>query len=196
MSLVCPSRCVPTTESKVTPAWAWHGAAPVTDVHPGCEHGGRLYDVGVAQMNALPSSTRATNTYSDWPATDRLVLASARVTTHRSTSRLSHPRPGLKPTCFTDGCSHTSGSRHTIPFAPRRETLCQPYDTKPQGRSHRGGHGGCVPRAPYYVPLHQMTTDSLSSELTFDEWHGVILQRIIRPKLLLHVINHYTTCCF
>jgi len=24
-----------------------------------------------------------------------------------------------------------------------------------QGRSHRGGHGGRVPRAPYYVPLHQ-----------------------------------------
>jgi len=24
-----------------------------------------------------------------------------------------------------------------------------------QGRSHRGGHGGCVPRAPYHVPLHQ-----------------------------------------
>jgi len=65
-----------------------------------------------------------------------------------------------------------------------------------QGRSHRGGHGGRVPRAPYHVPYIKMTTDSLSSELSFDEWHGVILQRIIRPTLLLHVINHYTTCCF
>jgi len=59
-----------------------------------------------------------------------------------------------------------------------------------QGRSHRGGHGGRVPRAPYYVPYIKMTTDSLSSELTFDEWRGVIFQRIIRPTLLLHVINH------
>jgi len=33
---------------------------------------------------------------------------------------------------ITNGCSHTSGSRHTIPLAPRRETLCQPYDTKPK----------------------------------------------------------------
>jgi len=41
-----------------------------------------------------------------------------------------------------------------------------------------------------------MTTDSLSSELTFDELRGVILQRITRPTLLLHVTNHYTTCCF
>jgi len=24
-----------------------------------------------------------------------------------------------------------------------------------QGRSHRGGHGGRVPRAPYHVSLHQ-----------------------------------------
>jgi len=24
-----------------------------------------------------------------------------------------------------------------------------------QGRSHRGGHEGRVPRAPYHVPLHQ-----------------------------------------
>jgi len=39
-----------------------------------------------------------------------------------------------------------------------------------QGRSHRGGHGGRVPRAPYHVPLYiKMTTDSLSPELTFDE---------------------------
>jgi len=35
-----------------------------------------------------------------------------------------------------------------------------------QGRSHRGGR---VPRAPYHVPHIKMTTDSLSSELTFDE---------------------------
>jgi len=121
-----------------------------------------------------------------------------------------------------------------------------------QGRSHRGGHGGRVPRAPYHVPYIKMTTDGLSSELSFDEWHGVTLQRIITdavsvrvfyvargdsrvcchvvmfcvlrvfvfsilpqfeaeilkhpgcvpvysvplPTLLLHVINHYTTCCF
>jgi len=38
-----------------------------------------------------------------------------------------------------------------------------------QGRSHRGGHGGRVPRAPYHVPYIKMTSDSLSSELTFDE---------------------------
>ena len=37
-----------------------------------------------------------------------------------------------------------------------------------------------------------MTTDSLSLELTFDERRGVILQRITRSTLLLHVINHYT----
>ena len=66
-----------------------------------------------------------------------------------------------------------------------------------QGRNHRGGHGGRVPRAPYHVPIYiKITTDSLSSDLTFDEWRGVILQHIIRPTLLLHVINHYTTCCF
>ena len=63
-----------------------------------------------------------------------------------------------------------------------------------QGRSHRRGHGGRVPRAP--IGYIKMTTDSLSSELTFDEWRGVILQRITRPTLLLHVISHYTTCCF
>ena len=55
------------------------------------------------------------------------------------------------------------------------------------------GTRGCALLCPPYI---KMTTDSLSSELTFDEWHGVILQRIIRPTLLLHVINHYTTCCF
>jgi len=39
-----------------------------------------------------------------------------------------------------------------------------------QGRNHRGGHGGRVPRAPYHVPPYiKITTDSLSSELTFDE---------------------------
>jgi len=29
--------------------------------------------------------------------------------------------------------------------------------------------GGRVPRAPYHAPYIKMTTDSLSSELTFDE---------------------------
>ena len=43
-----------------------------------------------------------------------------------------------------------------------------------QGRNHRGRHGGRVPRAPYHVPLHQSDNSSLSSELTFDEWRGVI----------------------
>ena len=43
-----------------------------------------------------------------------------------------------------------------------------------QGRSNRGGHGGRVPRAPYHVPLNQ-NDNSLSSELTFDEWRGVII---------------------
>jgi len=35
-----------------------------------------------------------------------------------------------------------------------------------QGRSHRGGHGG---RVHGHVPHIKMTTDSLSSELTFDD---------------------------
>ena len=39
-----------------------------------------------------------------------------------------------------------------------------------QGRNHRGGQGGRVPRAPYLSPYIKVTTDiSLSSELTFDE---------------------------
>ena len=59
-----------------------------------------------------------------------------------------------------------------------------------QGRSYAS------PVRPTMSPYSKITTDSLSSELTFDEWRGVILQRIIRPALLLHVINHYTTCCF
>ena len=33
---------------------------------------------------------------------------------------------------------------------------CKPLvSCKRQGRSHRGGHGGQVPRAPYHVPVHQ-----------------------------------------
>ena len=52
------------------------------------------------------------------------------------------------------------------------------------------------PVRPTMSPYIKMTTDSLSSELTFDEWRGVILQRIVRPTLLLHVIHHYTTYCF
>jgi len=38
-----------------------------------------------------------------------------------------------------------------------------------QGRSHLGGYGGRVHGAPYHVPHIKMTTDSLSSELTFDD---------------------------
>jgi len=31
-------------------------------------------------------------------------------------------------------------------------TVVQMIGTHTQGRSHRGGHGGRVPRAPYHVP--------------------------------------------
>ena len=34
---------------------------------------------------------------------------------------------------------------------------------------YTGDAGGRVPRAPYHAPYIKMTTDSLSSELTFDE---------------------------
>jgi len=54
-------------------------------------------------------------------------------------------------------------------------------------RGTRGTRPPCALPCPPYI---KMTTDSLSSELTFDEWRGVILQRIIRPTLLLRVITH------
>jgi len=41
-----------------------------------------------------------------------------------------------------------------------------------QGRNHRGGHGGvgdASPVRPTMSPYIKITTDSLSSELTFDE---------------------------
>jgi len=60
-----------------------------------------------------------------------------------------------------------------------------------RGIATAGDTGDASPVRPIMSPLYiKMTTDSLSSELTFDEWRGVILQRIIRPTLLLHVINH------
>ena len=37
------------------------------------------------------------------------------------------------------------------------------------GVATAGDTGRRVPRAPYHVPYIKMTTDSLSSELTFDE---------------------------
>jgi len=50
-----------------------------------------------------------------------------------------------------------------------RDIIWVTFEGQGQGRSHRGGHGGRVPRAPYHAPYIKMTTDSLSSELTFDE---------------------------
>jgi len=63
-----------------------------------------------------------------------------------------------------------------------------------QGRNHRGGQGGRVPRAPYHVPptsTWQQTSVCLRSWLLTSD--VALLQRITRPTLLLHVIKHYTT---
>jgi len=65
-----------------------------------------------------------------------------------------------------------------------------------RGVATAGDTGDASSVRPTMSPYIKVSTDSLSSEMTFDEWRGVILQRIIRPTLLLHVINHYTTCCF
>ena len=44
---------------------------------------------------------------------------------------------------------------------------CSQMYTATQGRSHRGGHGGRVPRAPYHVPLHQSDNTQFVSGANF-----------------------------
>ena len=62
-----------------------------------------------------------------------------------------------------------------------------------RGVATAGETGDASPVRPTMSPYIKVTTDSLSSKLTFDEWRGVILQRTTRPTLPLHVIKHYTT---
>jgi len=112
---------------------------------------------------------------------------------------LAHCQPTLKISCksiwkflckVANGRQTDSRDRQTnnddykyIPNPPWR-----------QGRNHRGGQGGRVPRAPYHVPptsKWQQTSVCLRSWLLTSDM--ALLQRITRPTLLLHVIKHYTT---
>jgi len=87
-----------------------------------------------------------------------------------------------------------------ISFITRLHALttaqCLQWHDYSQGRNHRGRHGGRVPRAPYHVPPTSKWQQTVYLRNWLDEWRGVVLQRIIRSTQLLHVINHYTTCCF
>ena len=95
--------------------------------------------------------------------------------------------------CWSLSVDTSTATSHRL---SRSQPASNNASTTVRGVATAGDTGDASPVRPTMSPYIKMTTDSLSSELTFDEWRGVILQRITRPTLLLHVINHYTTCCF